>query len=95
MSNLQVKSCTKKTTSPRAAMNSIKRMHQSRRAVRFLNINIFWPPLGYRWRSDFQCSIDYSRDNPSNRNRPARLLLTPKAFDNKAQGAPRTRRTLV
>ena len=36
--------------------------------------------------SDFQCSIDYRRDNTSNGNRPAGALLTPKAFDNKAQG---------
>ena len=46
----------------------------------------FSPRLDHRGRSACQCSIDYSRDNTSNRNHPAGTLLTPKAFDNKAQG---------
>jgi hypothetical protein len=36
------------------------------------------------WKSP--CSIDSSRDKTSSRNRPTGPLLTPKAFDNKAQG---------
>ena len=42
--------------------------------------------MGRIYCSDFQCSIDSSRDKTSSSNPTVGPWLTPKAFDNKAQG---------